>query len=181
MLQSSWQDQCSHKLGKRASKPSDRLYQSARGETLFPCTSTVNGAREQCVWCTKEFILQTYCDRQRQIAKRSPFKTLRTFTERWLRHVRTRRCIFLGTHSKAGVRRKYSGIQLVRTSWERARLCETKSILYICNAGGFIQELFSILWASHKSNRWQKTFLSWLSLAKVVTPHTLIKPWAVAN
>lgn len=69
MLQSSWQDQCSHKLGKRASKPSDRLYQSARGKTLFPCTSTVNGAREQCVWCTKEFILQTYCDRQRKIAK----------------------------------------------------------------------------------------------------------------
>lgn len=58
MSQSSWQDQCSHKLGKHAFKPSDWLYQSAHGKTLFPCTSTVNGAREQCVWCTKEFVLQ---------------------------------------------------------------------------------------------------------------------------
>lgn len=148
-------------------------------QNIFPLYKYREWCQRTMCLAHKQIHTATYCDRQRKIAKG-------LHSRRWglslsVTEARTHSQMHFPWHPlKGGMQEafRYSA----RTDILRARsIMRTKSILYIRNAGGFIQELFSILWASHKSNRWQKTFLSWLTLAKVVTRQTIIKPWAVAN
>lgn len=102
-----------------------------------------------------------YSGGQRKIARRF-IRDVKDFHWVGLRHCK---CVFLGIHSKT-VHRKHSGIQLVRTSQEYARLCELNRFCTLAALLNSFKNFFG-LWLLHKGNRWQRTFLSWLSLEKL--------------